>query len=306
MFDQIEKLKRDYTDQFVVVDASRPELRRFRDRTGQVKTVNMSGRALVQFDDANNIGWFDIDPDFLKVVDAPKKEQPADNKAPTAKKPIDKKPTAMAPVKAADKSSTADILAAARGKGAAPLAKPSTADVLEAARTKKGATATAAKPAAAGKLSTAAILAAVRGKGATAAAAPRAATPKADAPAAKPKAGKMNTADILAAARGKAPATAGAARATVSSTAETLEAARSPKAKPVAALAEPMGKITTADIIAVARGGVTPIAESAPERIVEPAAAEETAAPSPAAARVGDLPTETADIVAWCRQHDAK
>ena len=80
MFEQIEKLKQDYTDQFVVVDATRPELRRFRDRTGQVKTVNMSGRALVEFDDVNNIGWFDIDLDFLKVVDAPKKEEPAAKK----------------------------------------------------------------------------------------------------------------------------------------------------------------------------------------------------------------------------------
>jgi len=32
--------------------------------TGSVKTVNMSGRALVEFDGYNNIGWFDIDPAF--------------------------------------------------------------------------------------------------------------------------------------------------------------------------------------------------------------------------------------------------
>ncbi len=45
-FEHIEKLKRDYTDKYVVVDASRPELARFRDATGLVKTVNMSGRCL--------------------------------------------------------------------------------------------------------------------------------------------------------------------------------------------------------------------------------------------------------------------
>ena len=43
--DQIEKMKREYTDKYVVVDAARPELARFRDIVGRVKTVNMSGRA---------------------------------------------------------------------------------------------------------------------------------------------------------------------------------------------------------------------------------------------------------------------
>src|SRR5215475_9515810 len=71
IFDHIEKLKQQYTDKYVVVDESRPELQRFRGLTGAVKTVNMSGRALVEFDGYNNIGWYDIDPLFLKVVDAP-------------------------------------------------------------------------------------------------------------------------------------------------------------------------------------------------------------------------------------------
>ena len=44
------QLQREYTDKFVVADASRPELTRFRGLTGVVKTVNMSGRALVEFD----------------------------------------------------------------------------------------------------------------------------------------------------------------------------------------------------------------------------------------------------------------
>jgi hypothetical protein len=37
--------KREYTDKYVVVDAARPELRRFFGMTGTVKTINMSGRA---------------------------------------------------------------------------------------------------------------------------------------------------------------------------------------------------------------------------------------------------------------------
>lgn len=44
VFEQIEKLKRDFTDKYVVVDSDRPELRRFQAMTGVVKTVNMNGR----------------------------------------------------------------------------------------------------------------------------------------------------------------------------------------------------------------------------------------------------------------------
>ena len=68
----IDQLKQEWTDKYVVVDGERPELARFRDVVGGVKTVNMSGRALVEFDDYHlNIGWYDIDLEFLKVVDKP-------------------------------------------------------------------------------------------------------------------------------------------------------------------------------------------------------------------------------------------
>src|SRR5262249_53700335 len=109
IFDHIEKLKQQYTDKYVVVDESRPELKRFRGLTGSIKTVNMSGRALVEFDGYSNIGWYDIDPAFLKIVDAPppkpvesKKEKAAapkaEAKAPAAAtKPVgEKKPAAAA------------------------------------------------------------------------------------------------------------------------------------------------------------------------------------------------------------------
>ena len=52
----------------------------------------MSGRALVEFADYYlNIGWFDIDLDYLKVVDKPepKQQSPAAKKAPA--KPAPKK-----------------------------------------------------------------------------------------------------------------------------------------------------------------------------------------------------------------------
>ncbi len=88
--ERVEQLKRQYTDQYVIVDASRPELARFKGLVGQVKTVNHSGRALVQFDAPADRGWYDIDPDFLKVVDKPQ-PNPAPAKAATAAKTLIKK-----------------------------------------------------------------------------------------------------------------------------------------------------------------------------------------------------------------------
>lgn len=146
MVDQIDELKRKYTDKYVVVDGQRPELARFRDTYGRVKTVNMSGRALVEFADYHtNIGWYDIDPAFLKLIDQPPpprvKEAPA--REPAAKKPPAGEPAsaggkpaakpkpaatkpAAAPAAKADRSkmSVADMLAAARSGGGAAKAKP--------------------------------------------------------------------------------------------------------------------------------------------------------------------------------------
>src|SRR5262245_19220105 len=48
--DLAEKLKEKLTDKFVVVDDKVPELKRFANWTGKVKTVNMNCRALVEFD----------------------------------------------------------------------------------------------------------------------------------------------------------------------------------------------------------------------------------------------------------------
>ncbi len=146
MFDVIERLKSEWTDKYVVIDSPAPELARFAAATGIVKTVNMNGRCLVQFDQYNNTGWYDIDPSCLKVVPKPL-PMPAESKpkaaapaktaaAKTAAPKPDAKPAASG------KPSTADILAAARGTGASPAkptGKPSTADILAAARGKKAA-----------------------------------------------------------------------------------------------------------------------------------------------------------------------
>ena len=168
MFETIERLKAEWTDRYVVIDSPAPELARFAQATGRVKTVNMNGRCLVEFDQYNNTGWYDIDPSALKIVTQPL-PKPAEAKPAKAAAPAKPaaKPAAAAPAAGAKKASTADILAAARAKGG-------------------GAAAGAApKPAAApGKLSTADILA--RARGAKAAAAP--AAPAAPAEPAEPEA----------------------------------------------------------------------------------------------------------------------
>jgi len=154
MFEVIDRLKAEWTDKYVVVDSPAPELARFAAATGIVKTVNMNGRCLVEFDQYNNIGWYDIDPACLKIVPKPL-PKPAESKPKAAAKPASAKaPAEPAAAKPAvgGKPSTADILAAARAKagGAAaakPAGKPSTADILAAARGKKAAPAAAAAPA---------------------------------------------------------------------------------------------------------------------------------------------------------------
>lgn len=155
VFEHIEQLKREYTDKYVVVDNTQPELRRFDGQTGIVRTVNMNGNALVEFDANLNTGWFDIAIDFLKVIDKPlPKEEP--KKA--APKKAGATATAIKEAKPAAKASggglsVADMLAAARGeKGAgAPAittkkeekpqaggsAKMSVAEMLAAARGEK-------------------------------------------------------------------------------------------------------------------------------------------------------------------------
>jgi hypothetical protein len=85
------------------------ELSRFAKTTGTVRAVNMNGRCLVEFDQFNNIAWYDIDPSHLKVVTEPlpKPEKQAKAKAAPAAK------TTSSKASSPQKKSTADILAAA-------------------------------------------------------------------------------------------------------------------------------------------------------------------------------------------------
>ena len=250
VFGHIEKLKRQYTDKFVVVDDNCPELRRFDGMTGTVRTVNMSGRALVEFDAYNNIGWYDIDIDFLKVVEAPlpKAADPAETKK-TSPKPPAKSPK------------TPSRLEKARGKSPSDgNEKMSIAEKLAAARSQEGGSATAPSQQDPSKMSVADMLAAARAEksGAPASATPApTATPK-PKPAAtttptttnKLDPSKMSVAEMLAAARAEksgAPASA------------TPAPTATPKPKPAATTTPTTtnkldpSKMSVADMLAAAR-----------------------------------------------------
>lgn len=138
---QAEKLKVELTDKWVVVADQVPELRRFSQLTGKVKTVNMNCRALVEFDGPEDISWYDIDPQFLTVVDGPrpKETKPAAEKKPAAKK------AAAAPAKGGNPM---DLIrgGGAQKAAAKPAAGGSPLDKIRSG----GAAAPAAKPAAGG------------------------------------------------------------------------------------------------------------------------------------------------------------
>jgi hypothetical protein len=61
-----EERKREWTDQYVAVDESRPELRRFAGRVGRVVTVNWNNKAIVDFGDG---AWYDLTVSYLRKLD---------------------------------------------------------------------------------------------------------------------------------------------------------------------------------------------------------------------------------------------
>ncbi|MCH2127633.1 MAG: hypothetical protein MK179_00755 [Pirellulaceae bacterium] len=275
VFEHIEKLKQQFTDKYVVVDEAYPELCRFRGMTGMIKTVNMNGRALVEFDADNNIGWYDIEIDYLKLVDKPvvkqkeKSAPAADKKAaqkPTAKKPAAKVPSDLEKARASDGKTTGsemsvnDVLAAARGGKA------------EASSTSSD-------------------------------------SAKTSAAAADPK--SLSVADVLAAARSNQPATTATSDSTgdeaQDDVAAIMEAARKPKAgtpssdsDASAVTAKDPQNMSVDDVLAAARGQVAPSDEAS---AAEPPV-EEAESATPAEAPAGDLPSDTAGIIAWCKERD--
>jgi hypothetical protein len=63
-----ESLKREWTDQYVQVNAEQPELRRFEGIVGRVVTVNCNNKAIIDFQDG---GWYDVSASeqYLRKLD---------------------------------------------------------------------------------------------------------------------------------------------------------------------------------------------------------------------------------------------
>ncbi len=89
--EQLESLRKEWTDQFVRAHPDRPELRRFGEAIGRVVTVNWNGKALVDFQDG---GWYDItaSPQFLIKVDAAEAKEKFNFKANSAQAFPEKQP----------------------------------------------------------------------------------------------------------------------------------------------------------------------------------------------------------------------
>jgi hypothetical protein len=78
-----DALKQEWTDQFILVNPERPELKRFAGIIGRVVTVNWNNKAIIDFQDG---GWYDITPstDLLKKIDPAEARTKYDAKANSA------------------------------------------------------------------------------------------------------------------------------------------------------------------------------------------------------------------------------
>ena len=79
-FEAVERLKAEWTGRVVRVREGLPHLKRFAGRDGLVKTVNMTGRLLVQFGDGKGVdsAWYDLEIEEVEPIG----DEPPD--APTA------------------------------------------------------------------------------------------------------------------------------------------------------------------------------------------------------------------------------
>ncbi|NNJ24518.1 hypothetical protein [Alienimonas chondri] len=127
--DRPERLKAEWTGRTVAVRSPVGTLARFAGLTGRVRAVNMNGRALVQFDGADET-WFDLDPAALKEVE-PTPETPPPVRAAVGEEPrgepepgaLAKPPTKMRPATPAEAKAEGgkklSVLELARQQGAA-------------------------------------------------------------------------------------------------------------------------------------------------------------------------------------------
>ena len=84
-----EAIKREWSDQYVMVNPGRVELKRFEGIVGRVVTVNYNNKAVVDFQDG---GWYDISAstDYLTKLDPAEAKAKFNDKANSAQ-PIPEK-----------------------------------------------------------------------------------------------------------------------------------------------------------------------------------------------------------------------
>lgn len=119
---RIANLRLEYTDRYVVVEGDRPELARFHGRVGRVQTINCNGRAVVQFEGVDR-SWYDLDLDYLKIVEAPK--APGESKASGTAGDANKPPSEAAKAKGdAYRPSALEIARETKEKAPPPNVSP--------------------------------------------------------------------------------------------------------------------------------------------------------------------------------------
>jgi hypothetical protein len=283
-FEQVEQLKRQLTDKYVEVREGRPDMARFKGHVGQVKTVNMSGLALVQFLDYHaNIGWYDIDVDQLNIVEKPPEKEAKPQKVSPAEKPATARKTEPLP-RAAAGGEAAKAPSSQAPATKASASKMSVADILAAARAQKGGGPPTVSPEKSAGV----------GPKTPPKSPPAAAATSASPTPAKLDPSKMSVADILAAARAgsgeKRSATAAAATA---DTAAESAVPSSPTDR-TAAHQVMQGEPERPE-------AMTPTQTSA-------AAAPKSSTPETKAtsARLDRSKMSVAEMLAYCRDHDRK
>jgi len=83
-----DALRREWTDQFVMVKPDRPELKRFVGIVGRVVTVNYNGKALIDFQDG---GWYDVSASTEYLIKLDRAEAEAKYKNVNSAQPIPEK-----------------------------------------------------------------------------------------------------------------------------------------------------------------------------------------------------------------------
>ena len=129
----LKELERQFKNKYVVVDEADSRLRRFSGRIGLVKTVNGSGLALVEFLETPNVGWYDIDPRLLKIVEVPSFSK-SDSKISASKEQAMTRSGEPAATKGLSPLELARAQGAAKASGATAAASKSAPSPLELAR----------------------------------------------------------------------------------------------------------------------------------------------------------------------------